>query len=125
MTDYQLAWKNLWRNKRRTIITAASIFFAVFFALLMRSFQLGAYDRMFKNIIESYTGYLQIQHRDYFDEPTIDNSFELSQPLIDKIEADPNVNTLVPRLESFALAAAESRTQGVMVLGIDPGEKKR
>jgi ABC-type lipoprotein release transport system permease subunit len=125
MTDSQLAWKNLWRNKRRTIITAASIFFAVFFALVMRSFQLGAYDRMFKNIIESYTGYLQIQHRDYFDEPTIDNSFELSQSLIDKIESDPNVNTLVPRLESFALAAAESRTQGVMVLGIDPeGEKK-
>ncbi|MCX6259930.1 MAG: FtsX-like permease family protein [Bacteroidia bacterium] len=125
MTDYQLAWKNLWRNKRRTIITAASIFFAVFFSLVMRSFQLGAYDRMFKNIIESYTGYLQIQHRDYFDEPTIDNSFELSQPLIDKIESDPNVNTLVPRLESFALAAAESRTQGVMVLGIDPeGEEK-
>jgi len=125
MTDYQLAWKNLWRNKRRTIITAASIFFAVFFSLVMRSFQLGAYDRMFKNIIESYTGYLQIQHRDYFDEPTIDNSFELSQPLIDRIESDPNVNTLVPRLESVALAADESRTQGVMVLGIDPeGEEK-
>jgi ABC-type lipoprotein release transport system permease subunit len=125
MNDYQLAWKNLWRNKRRTLITAASVFFAVFFALVMRSFQLGAYDRMFKNIIESYTGYLQIQHRDYFDEPIIDNSFEMTQPLIDKIKSDPNVNTVVPRLESFALAAAESRTQGVMVLGIDPeGEEK-
>lgn len=125
MTDSQLAWKNLWRNKRRTIITAASVFFAVFFALLMRSFQLGAYDRMFRNIIESYTGYLQIQHQDYFDESIIDNSFELTQPLLDKIYSDPNVKTVVPRLESFALAADESRTQGVMVLGIDPeGEEK-
>ena len=125
MTDYQLAWKNLWRNKRRTIITAASVFFAVFFALLMRSFQLGAYDRMFRNVIESYTGYLQIQKRDYFDESIIDNSFELTQPLLNKIYSDPNVNTVVPRLESFALAADESRTQGVMVLGIDPeGEEK-
>jgi putative ABC transport system permease protein len=125
MKDYQLAWKNLWRNKRRTLITAASVFFAVFFALVMRSFQLGAYDRMFKNIIESYTGYLQIQNRDYFDESSIDNCFELTQPLLEKIYSDPNVSTVVPRLESFALAAAESRTQGVMVLGIDPeGEKK-
>jgi len=125
MTDSQLAWKNLWRNRKRTIITAASIFFAVFFALLMRSFQLGAYDRMFRNIIESYTGYLQIQHRDYFDEPIIDNSFELTPVVTDKIYSDPNVNTVVPRLESFALAADESRTQGVMVLGIDPeGEEK-
>lgn len=120
MKDYQLAWKNLWRNRRRTIITAASVFFAVFFALVMRSFQLGAYDRMFKNVIESYTGYLQLQQRDYFDDPMLDNGFVLDDSLFDTIENDPNVLAIVPRLESFALAAAESRTQGVIVMGIDP-----
>jgi ABC-type lipoprotein release transport system permease subunit len=125
MKDYQLAWKNLWRNKRRTMITAASVFFAVFFALLMRSFQLGAYDRLFRNIIESYTGYLQLQHKDYFDEPVIDNSFVLDDSLIKKLETDPNIDYVVPRFESYALAAAGSRTQGVMVLGIDPEGEDR
>jgi len=125
MKDYQLAWKNLWRNRRRTLITAASIFFAVFFALVMRSFQLGAYDRLFKNVIESYSGYLQLQHMDYFDDPNIDNSFEIDQSLIDQIRKDPNVDDVVPRLESFALAASGSHTQGVIVLGIEPeGEDK-
>ena len=120
MKDYQLAWRNLWRNKRRTLITAASVFFAVFFALVMRSFQLGAYERMFQNAIESYTGYLQLQHKDYFDDPVVDNSFILDRSLIDSISSDPNVAAVVPRFESFALAAAGSRTQGVMVMGIDP-----
>jgi putative ABC transport system permease protein len=125
MRDYQLAWKNLWRNRRRTMITAASIFFAIFFALIMRSFQLGAYDRLFKNVIESYSGYLQLQHIDYFDDPDLDNSFEINQTLIDKIKKDPNVNDVVPRLESFALAASGSHTQGVIVMGIEPdGENK-
>jgi ABC-type lipoprotein release transport system permease subunit len=125
MKDFQLAWKNLWRNKRRTLITAASVFFAVFFALVMRSFQLGAYDRLFKNVIESYSGYLQLQHIDYFDDPNLDNSFEINQALIGQIRKDPNVTDIVPRLESFALAAAGSHTQGVIVLGIDPqGENK-
>ncbi len=125
MKDYQLAWKNLWRNRRRTLITAASIFFAIFFALIMRSFQLGAYDRLFKNVIESYSGYLQLQHIDYFDDPNLDNSFEIDQALTDKIKKDPNVNDVVPRLESFALAASGSHTQGVIVLGIEPaGENK-
>jgi putative ABC transport system permease protein len=123
MKDYQLAWKNLWRNKRRTLITAASVFFAVFFALVMRSFQLGAYDRLFKNVIESYSGYLQLQHEDYFDDPTLDNSFEIDQALIDQMKKDPNINDVVPRLESFALAAAGSHTQGVIVLGIDPNRE--
>lgn len=107
------------------MITAASVFFALFFALLMRSFQLGSYDRMFKNVIESYSGYLQLQHTDYFDDPTIDNSFEIDPSLIGKIKDDPNVNDVIPRMESFALAAAGNHTQGVMVMGIVPeGEEK-
>lgn len=120
MSDIVLAWRNLWRNKRRTLITSASVFFAVFFALVMRSFQLGAYDRLFKNVIESYTGYLQIQHQDYFDEPVLDNGFLLNREVIGLVKHDPNVSMVVPRLESFALAAAESRTQGVIVIGIEP-----
>lgn len=125
MKDYQLAWKNLWRNRRRTLITAASVFFAVFFALVMRSFQLGAYDRLFKNVIESYSGYLQLQHEDYFDDPNIDNSFEIDPVLMERIKQDPNVMDIVSRIESFALAAAGSHTQGVVVLGIDPDGENR
>jgi putative ABC transport system permease protein len=125
MNDIRLAWRNLWRNKRRTLITAASVFFAIFFALVMRSFQLGAYDRLFKNVIESYTGYLQLQHREYLDEPILDNGFEWDESLLSQIKKDRNVNTVLPRLESFALAAAGSHTQVVLVMGIDPeGEDK-
>ncbi len=114
MKDFQLAWRNIWRNKRRTLITAASIFFAVFFALVMRSFQLGTYDSMYKNVIESYTGYMQIQHKDYTEEPILDNCFVVEPEILKKVESDPNVADVVPRLESYALAASDSRTQGVM-----------
>ena len=125
MKDFQLAWRNIWRNRRRTLITASSIFFAVFFALVMRSFQLGAYDTLFKNVIESYTGYIQLQNEEYADEPTLDNCFKIDSGLIGKVESDLNVSAVVPRLESFALAASGSRTQGVMVLGIDPERENK
>ncbi|NLE35394.1 MAG: ABC transporter permease [Bacteroidales bacterium] len=125
MKNHQLAWRNLWRNKRRTLITAASVFFAVFFALLMRSFQLGAYQKMYRDMIESYSGYLQLQHTDYLDESSLDNGFVLEQSLTDIIEADPNVTGVIPKLESFALAAAGNRTQGVMVIGMDPDNEHK
>ena len=125
MKNHQLAWRNLWRNKRRTLITAASVFFAVFFALVMRSFQLGTYEKMYRDVIESYSGYLQLQNTDYLDESSLDNGFVLEQSLTDLIDADPNVTGVIPKLESFALAAAGSRTQGVMVIGMDPDNEQK
>jgi ABC-type lipoprotein release transport system permease subunit len=125
MKDYQLAWKNLWRNRKRTLITAASIFFAVFFALVMRSFQLGTYAKMYRDVIESYSGYLQLQNRDYLDEPSLDNGFTVDTSVITQLESDPNVEAVIPRLESFALAAAGNRTQGVMVIGMDPENENK
>ncbi|MCH8034115.1 MAG: ABC transporter permease, partial [Bacteroidetes bacterium] len=59
-TYFLLAWRNLWRNKRRTLIASASIFFAVIFALLMRSMQEGSYDYMVDASVSMYTGYIQV-----------------------------------------------------------------
>lgn len=116
----KIAWRNLWRNRRRTIITAASIYFAVFFAITMRSFQLGTYNHMIKQLIESFTGYLQIQNADYLDDPGIDNVFPLSHDLISNINADPNVKVAVPRIESFALVSTGNLSKGIILVGISP-----
>ncbi len=120
MKNYKIAWRNLWRNRRRTLITVASVFFAVFFALVMRSLQLGTYDHMFRNAIESYTGYIQIQHEDFWDNKIVDNTFEFTSDLDQDIRSMKNVTGTVPRFESFALASSGTLTKGVLVMGIDP-----
>jgi ABC-type lipoprotein release transport system permease subunit len=120
MKNYKMAWRNLWRNKRRSLITVASVFFAVFFALIMRSLQLGTYDHMFRNVIESYTGYIQIQNEDFWDNKIVDNTFSYTPALEETVLGSRNVSATVPRFESFALASSGSLTKGVLVMGIDP-----
>ena len=115
-----LAWRNIWRNKRRSLITILSITFAVLLACLMRSVQLGSYDRMIENGVRFYTGYIQIHKKGYWDERVIDNSFILDTALIGKVTNLPGVITYVPRLVSFALAAFGNQTKGSMVMGVDP-----
>ena len=124
MKNVTVAWRNLWRNRRRTLITAASVFFAVLFALFFRSLQLGSYDRMFRNAIESYTGYIQVQHRDFWDEKVVDNSFPYDQQVDEILRSDPNVVTTIPRFESFALASSGPQTKGVLVMGIRPEKEE-
>jgi ABC-type lipoprotein release transport system permease subunit len=123
--DFKIAWRNLWRNKRRTIITSASVFFAVFFAVIMRSVQLGSYDRIIMNFIESYSGHLQVQNVKFLDNPSIDYSFKFSDSLEKNISAVEDVVSVAPHIESFVLASSGTQTKGVAVLAIDPEKERR
>jgi len=122
--EFKIAWRNLWRNRRRTIITAASVFFAVFFSVIMRSYQLGSYDHMINSFIQSFTGYIQVQHVRYLDDPIIDNSFYYNDSIVAAISGIKNVVSATPHIESFTLASSGMQTKGVAVIAIDPVKEK-
>lgn len=114
-----MAWRNLWRNKRRTLITIASVFFGVLLSAYMTSMQVGSYAQYIATVVNSYSGYLQIQQRDYWDEKIINNSFENDSALMTVIHQQKLVTQVAPRFETFALASSREMTRGVMVMGID------
>jgi ABC-type lipoprotein release transport system permease subunit len=75
---------------------------------------------MFNNIIEIYSGHIQVQNEEFWEDRVVDNTMLYTLALEHNILSDKNVKNIVPRFESFALASSGSRTKGVMVMGIDP-----
>ncbi|MBC8005645.1 MAG: ABC transporter permease [Verrucomicrobia bacterium] len=119
-TNIKLAWRNLWRNKRRTLITVASIFFGVLLSAYMTSMQEGSYGKMVEIVVKFYSGYMQVHHEDYWENKSINNVFEYDQALIDRIKTHKEVDYVIPRLESFGLASAGELTRGAAIFGIVP-----
>jgi len=124
MKDYfKIAWRNLWRNKRRTLLTITSVLFALFLALIVRSMQLGSYASMVESAVKTSTGYIQVHEKGYWADKSIDNTFETSPELEKKILDHPNVTQITPRLESFALLSSGKQTKGAAVIGTLPGSE--
>lgn len=119
----KIAWRNLWRNKRRTILTIASVAFALFVALIMRSMQLASYDMMIESAVKSATGYIQLHQKGYWDDKSINNTMQTSKDLEEAIMNSPHVTQVVPRLESFALASFGEQTKGIAFIGTDVGKE--
>lgn len=124
-TYITLAWRNLWRNKRRTLIAASSVFFAVILALLMRSMQTGYYDYMIDSSVRTYTGHIQIQGKDYWEKRSFEESMILDDEMIIKVNQIDGVELTVTRLETFSLISYGMVTRVVQVVGIDPEEEDK
>lgn len=120
----RLAWRNIWRNRRRTFITMASIVMAVVLSAVMSSMQQGQYDQMIDNSVGSFTGHIQIQAPDYFDEPMLDHSLEIDDELLASISDVKNVRAVIPRIDSYALAGGVEKTRPALVMGIDIESEK-
>ncbi len=118
--NIKIAWRNIWRNKKRTLITVSSVMLAVVLAVFTRSFQEGTYAKMIENAIGNFTGYVQVHQKNYWDDKTIDNGIEVNDTLIRQLMTIPGVEGVNQRLEGFSLASHGNRTKGTLVMGVEP-----
>lgn len=122
----KLAWRNIWRNKRRTVITISAIVFAVMVAILMQSVNRGSYEVMIERMVSFNTGYVQIQDYRYKEESSLDNSFPYDHEFREMVfSSDSRIQHVVPRIESFMLAANHMSTRGSVVFGMNPEKERR
>lgn len=123
-TYFSLAWRNLWRNKKRTIIAASSVFFAVLLALVMRSMQRGSYDLMIDSSVRISTGYVQVHAKGYWDKRSLDKSMILDKTIASKINKIHGVTFVIPRFETFTLVSHGNATKVSPITGIVPQKEK-
>lgn len=121
----KLAWRNIWRNKKRSLITITAILIAVFLAIIMRSMQLGMYDNMIQNVVGSYSGHVQIHNEGYWDEQTIDNAFADNDSLNQTIENREDVSVVTKRIQSGCLSSFNDLSKFVFVTGIELEKEQR
>jgi putative ABC transport system permease protein len=121
--DVKMAWRNVWRNPRRSILTMAAIAFACLLLVFMLSWQFGSYDTMINSAVKIHTGHLQIQAKGYQDKRSIRMVVPDPTRAADLLKDIPDVDAYTFRANAFSLVSSKDRTYGIMVTGIDPGRE--
>jgi ABC-type lipoprotein release transport system permease subunit len=115
-----MAWRNIWRNPRRTILTIGAITFASLLLVFMLSFQFGSYETMINSSVKIHTGHLQIQAVEYQDKKSIRLVVTNPEKIAALVDDIPKIAAYTFRGQAFSLISSEQRTYGVVVTGIDP-----
>ena len=122
---FKIAWRNIYRNKKRSLITITSIFGALFLIILMRALQFGFYDKLIETVVESYAGYVEVHADGFWDNQNLDNSMEVDQSLINDIKSVEGVENIVQRLQTFSLISMGEKTKGGVINGINISEEQK
>ena len=117
----KMAWRNIRRNLRRTLITLSAITFGLAAMIIFFGFTDGFHAQWVENTVKAYTGHIQIYSSGYRDDPQLNRSIANAAEIIKELKTEPAVDTYAERVEVQGLISTAENSYGVLIRGIDPG----
>jgi putative ABC transport system permease protein len=123
--EVMLAWRNVWKNKRRTILTLLTIMVGCAMIIFFRSTQDGSYETMIEDSIAANTGHIQIHEKGYWENMSIDYAFIPGGPIMSYLRKSPAISATSKRIHAAGLISYENNTFGTLIQAVDPEQEKK
>src|SRR5262245_8830367 len=119
-----VAWRNLWRHKRRSLITAVAMAVGIALCMGLSAFSDGTFEAMFDVMVEQQLGHIQIHHPEYPETRELYRTVKDAKATLAKIDAVPEVTAAAGRLSGFALLGGDTESAGALLVGVDPARER-
>ncbi len=116
----KIAWRNIWRNKYRSLITIAGVGLGLAALIFIRAFIDGGDAQMVENYTDLYSGHIQIHSNGFQKKMSLDLSISDPAALEKKISSVPGVVAVSQRVKDYALISSADSSAGVLLIGLDP-----
>ncbi len=118
------ALKNIKRNKGRTMVTMVLSAIATIVLVFSTALMDGEHKTLLKSAVELYPGYIQITHKGFKDEPSLDNLIQDTSSVLKILQKDKDIKEFSTRFETFVLFSSDEKSLGGMLCGIEPEKEK-
>ena len=119
-----LAWKNIWRNKKRSLIILTAIALGIWAGLFSVAVMFGSWDTTVNSTIDRHLSHLQIHTKAFKDDNLISNYIPDGPELADNIRKLPQVKDVSARVLIEGMASSPGSSGGVNIIGVDPEHEK-
>jgi ABC-type lipoprotein release transport system permease subunit len=123
-TILTVALRNLLAHPRRTLLTIGAIAVGLASLIFLWGFNEGLHRNMLGNFQKAIIGSIQIHRDGFFQHPELSKAITNPARVVESLQR-AGISDYSMRLESFGLAASDSTTQGVMLIGMDPLRESR
>lgn len=121
----KLCWKNLWRNRRRTLITVNAIGLGVMALVFLRNYYDSFHEQVIHNIIRYHSGHLAVAIKNFEKNSSTQLYIKNSNPLVNWLKNQENTLALSERVVFSGLASSARGSTNIMVMGISPSEESK
>ena len=125
MLIVKLAFRNILRNRRRSLLTLLSMGGGFFLLCLTLSMSEGSYSNIINIFTQDHTGHVQVHKENYLERPSLYKTINHADEIITQLEQQPLVLGVAPRIYSPSLAYGKDKTFPAQVIGIDPDREAK
>lgn len=120
----KIAWRNLFRNTRRTIITCTTMSLGLAALIFTDAFMIGFADNAIENATGSFLGDAQIHSKEYKADMEAHQTIKDADSLINKLQNSPQVKDFAGRVIAQGMLSSATQSQGLSIWGVDPENEK-
>ena len=115
-----LAWRNIWRHTRRSLITVAAMSLGAAMCMPMMALMEGMFSTMFDVAITQQTGHVRVENPDYPDTLSMFDTLQDAESMLVDLEALPESAAVTWRAFGAGLLGTEDKSVGAQLIGVDP-----
>jgi len=120
---FQIAWRNIWRNKSRSIVVISSIIIGIWAGIFILSFSWGLYKNNINESVYKQLSHIQIHHPAFKDENDSKYTISNTDTIMMQFQTDERIASVSSRVIAFGMITSPTIASGVKIIGINPNSE--
>jgi len=121
---FKIAWRNIWRNRTRSLVVISAVAIGLFAGMFMMAFFQGAINQEIESMVETQLSHIQFHNPAFIDDKEVNDTITNGRAIVDLLRQNRDVKAVSGRLITTGMISSTSTASGVEIHGVVPEDER-